>query len=281
MRGNITVAAERQSASSRSAAEPERPRKTRSDSVLRMSPPGGARLAQLAALANGKPAVGPVVQRTKKEADQLIDSGRTWNREIWVKAQNSTDLAAMMNAKFEEMGFTVRRGWQPYDPVVRGKGATAKSYGTLMQNIAKKGGAKQAKLFLKWMTDDSTTFDMLPEELRELAAITHFAEVGRGYEAALGDLKSFLESVANGEATASKADLNAAFAPSLTYKQDSFEKIGEYKPMSDDESDTESDGEISDDEAMEMSAEGATKESKKRRGKLRSGKVRTDTSGTS
>jgi hypothetical protein len=69
------------------------------------------------------------------------------------------------------------------------------------------GGVQAAQDFLDWKNGDKTLKE-LPEVLRMLAVITHFAEVARGYSADLEKLTAHMEKIANiqGNNKASRGD---------------------------------------------------------------------------
>jgi hypothetical protein len=161
----------------------------------------------------------------KATSQNLFALGRQWGTAM-VRVGNKLtlspqDKAAIDKSLMEICGFTVYTVWQANDPFIRAVGKRGKAYKTIMQTCASKsdGGADEARSFVLWHAGQAT-FDSLSESMRDLAVITHVAEVGRGYTIqALRDLILFLAEVANGEATWS--NLKNRYPAALTAKEDS------------------------------------------------------------
>lgn len=165
---------------------------------------------------------------SKQEAAAFVNDGRNWLAKVWIGKDDGyrDTLINGMNEVFEKADFKIRigRGWQPYDPVVRVNGSPH-TYASLVTWASQQadGGVDVADTFLDWATG-TTRLTELSAHLQALAVITHFAEVARGYEAALGSLYSMMQAVKNaGDAAASRAvwvNFNVHFAPSLKYAED-------------------------------------------------------------
>lgn len=125
---------------------------------------------------------------SQAEAEVLIQWGRLWCGHMWIgdNAQKRDELIQAINGQLNSIGFSIGRGWQNYDPVVRKATGRPTSYAQLVAwaNRQPDGGRAAAQLFLNWATDDTTELFHLPLELQDMAIITHFAEVGRGYSLA-------------------------------------------------------------------------------------------------
>lgn len=162
-----------------------------------------------------------------EEAEALVMWGKAWFGHVWVGNDEKTrDLIIKhANSQLEplKIGFYIKRGWQSYDPVVAG-GKTYR-YSEIADWAAGQtdGGKAAATLFLNWM-NGSTVLSDLPSPLAALALITHFAEVGRGYSSALGDLESWMSALSktSGKSACAKVwrDYRQYYPPALTYKED-------------------------------------------------------------
>ena len=120
-------------------------------------------------------------------------------------------------------GFRVYTVWQKNDPFVRPDGGRGKSYATLIAAAFAEAddGVAWAAQVIDWM-DGKLDFYALPEPMRDLAVITHVAELGRGYgEMSLIALYNFLVDVTNGDR--SWRSLKECYKPALTYAEDSEE----------------------------------------------------------
>jgi hypothetical protein len=161
---------------------------------------------------------------------QLIDFGNSWNAHVRLTPTPGAQVEIIkhLNAFLEILGLQIKRGWQVYDPVVVRPGAKPRTYKDLAAWASQRndGGFGAAKLFLDWCTQPTLIqLRDLPPELQELAVITHFAEVGRGYGKQIiqTQLIPWMQAiVAAGPAGAAAIwnDYNARYAPSLTYKVD-------------------------------------------------------------
>lgn len=165
---------------------------------------------------------------SKEEAKALIAWGKAWWGSVWVGDDAKSRDLIIKHANDQllplKVGFYIKRGWQSYDPVVAG-GKTYR-YSEIAEWAAGQddGGKSAAAMFLKWMKK-STKLTALPKQLAALALITHFAEVGRGYESALDLLEDWMKEIASGANAKTCAQIWRAYTsyypPALTYKQDS------------------------------------------------------------
>lgn len=124
-----------------------------------------------------------------------------------------------VNDNLNDVGAKLGRGWQDHDPVIRLNGRPG-SYSTIAAwaKIQANGGKDEAQRFLNWAEGDEVTLADLPDKLKELAIITHLAEVGRGYSSCLGSqLYPWLREIVDGSKT---WDDYKEYSPSLTYKED-------------------------------------------------------------
>jgi hypothetical protein len=167
---------------------------------------------------------------SQAEVELLIAYGRQWYGVAWVEGDNHArdGLVAGLNGGFAAagLGLTVRRGWQHYDPVVRVNN-TAHSYASITAWAAghADGGRNVAAQLCQWFTNPAVTLATLPPMLRELAVLTHFCEVGRGYESSIYEkLSPWLDSIANAPTAAAARALwhnyTSEYPPSLRYDQD-------------------------------------------------------------
>lgn len=164
---------------------------------------------------------------SEEEAVTLVQWGKAWFGYVWVG--NDTDTRDLIITRFNEQrmvsdaGYYIKRGWQNYDPVVAG-GKTYR-YSEIAEWAAgqKDGGKESAALFLDWM-NGTTILSDLPAPLAALALITHFAEVGRGYSSALGDLEKWIKTLSKasdkGACAKGWRDYRSYYPPALTYKED-------------------------------------------------------------
>ena len=192
---------------------------------------------------SGPGASGQVVQMVK--ASELEAIGKQWHKEIWVRA-DSSKKAEMIRAIETETGFKSGTVFQAYDLYIRGAGPSA--YKDIVKTLVK----KDAETFLSFLNDE-VEFENLGGNLPKLAVIVCVSETGRGYS--IEEMKAFMEKIIAGETTWSGVKEN--YAPSLTYKEDAFGKVGEYTGMDEAEDQGEEMEEvdeeaISDDEATEM-----------------------------
>jgi hypothetical protein len=167
---------------------------------------------------------------SRAEADELIGYGRFW----FAKVKLGTDYVARdgliqhLNGIFTSVPLPIRlsRGWQPDDPVIRVGGRSHRYADVAAWASGQQDGGRQAaQTFRDWYEGDNVTLSALPPQLQALAAITHLAEVGRGYWVALEtELMPWIADIADAanaqDARAAWANYTTAFPPSLTYAQD-------------------------------------------------------------
>lgn len=159
---------------------------------------------------------------SKAEAAVFIQWGRLWSAHVWINddAQKRDELISVINRQLNSLGFQIGRGWQNYDPVVRKATGRPTSYAQLVAWAARQpdGGRAAAQMFFNWATDDTTGLLHMPTELQDMAIITHFAEVGRGYVSSLElQLYPLMADIAAGRKT--WGNIND-FSPSLKYAED-------------------------------------------------------------
>jgi len=188
-------------------------------------------------------APGEVVQMVK--ASELQAIGRQWHSEIWIRSDVSKKKE-MIEKIEKDTGFKSGTVFQAYDLYIRGAGPSA--YKDIVKSLVK----KDAETFLSFLNNE-VDFENLGGNLPKLAVIVCVSETGRGYD--LDEMRGFMEKIISGETTWSGVKEN--YAPSLTYKEDAFGKIGEYKPGDEGEGHNEEMSEedeepISEDEATEM-----------------------------
>lgn len=87
------------------------------------------------------------------------------------------------------------------------------------------GGVAVAQQFVNWASDNTTTLANLPDHLKALAVITHFAEIGRGYKHAVGaNLYPWILEISQATNAQTARDLwngyRDRFPPSLKYDED-------------------------------------------------------------
>lgn len=158
----------------------------------------------------------------REEADILIQWGRWWFGHMWIRGdtQMRDQLIDHVNGELNAIGFSIGRGWRDYDPVVRRVGARPSTYANIAAWASRQadGGRAVAQQMLDWARGDDVYLSDLPTELQDLAIITHFAEVGRGYASALElELYPLLEGIVAGSRT--WGDYRE-FSPSLKYAED-------------------------------------------------------------
>lgn len=163
-----------------------------------------------------------------EEATALINDGRNWCAEVWMK--NNTvyrdTMILKMNEALNSLNIKVGRGWQQYDPIVKVNNKPH-TYAALITWAIQQpdGGIEVAKQFQKWYSTSTVKLSELPDHLKALAVITHFAEVGRGYAISI-DLKlyTWIDSIVNAASKEEAKSLwlayNSKFPPSLKYDQD-------------------------------------------------------------
>lgn len=159
---------------------------------------------------------------SQAEAAVFIQWGRMWFAHVRISdnAQKRDEMISVINRQLNALGFKIGRGWQDYDPVVRKATGRPTSYAQLVGWASRQGdgGKAAAQMFLNWATDAETGLLHMPTELQDMAIITHFAEVGRGYASALTDqLYPLMAAIAGGKKT--WGNMND-FSPSLKYAED-------------------------------------------------------------
>lgn len=167
---------------------------------------------------------------SKAEADALVTLGKHWFAHVWLKndATERNRIILHMNHDFLRMNLTLRvyKGWQPYDPVVK-VGGKAHTYAGLVTWAASQqdGGVEVAKEFREWYGGAQLELKDLPPHLQAFAVITHFAEVARGYKAALKDfLYDWIDDIAAAKSRQDAIGLwhtyRDRFPPSMKYDED-------------------------------------------------------------
>lgn len=163
-------------------------------------------------------------QYEKATSQNLFQLGKLWGLAM-VRVGNKLTLSAEKKGEInkslvEICGFTVYTVWQANDPFVRAVDKRGKAYTTIMQACASKPdkGADEARAFVLWHAGQAS-FESLSESMRDLAVITHVAEVGRGYTIqALKELMEYLVEAANGQE--SWHHLKLRYPAALTAKED-------------------------------------------------------------
>ncbi len=148
---------------------------------------------------------------------EVMSAGRLWHAKVWIQGDNEArdEIIKNFNPMIQGIGFSVSRGFQPYDPVVR----PARKY-TAIAAVLDGNAKKNAGLFYAFMIG-SISLEDLPPTLQELALIVYFAEVGRGYSGTIDTLAGWVVEINQGRSTWS--DVKVEFAPSLTYAEDAKE----------------------------------------------------------
>lgn len=216
--GHTAVGAGRVPAPARTPAARSRP--TESE-LLRLQRVAGNRAVVRAAAAPQRRGGEPVIQRTT--AADIKSAGILWYAKVWQQKDNAADRASIIenfNKMIAGTGFTVGRGYKDYDPVVR----PARKY-TVIAAELDKNAAANAATFAAFLAN-AVTLESLSKPLAELALITCFAEMGRGYKTSvLESLEKWVGDIAAG--TAKWSDVKKEFDPALTYKEDAAKNWGE------------------------------------------------------
>ncbi|MER6444050.1 hypothetical protein [Streptomyces venezuelae] len=162
-------------------------------------------------------------------ANQLAFLGRLWHAYVWLEPDTTTATDARskicdaINGQLATAKIKITRGFQAYDPVVRR--GRPKRYIALAETLSSPtdGGQGQATAIIEWIKG-ARTLSTLDEAAQELAVITHFAELGRGYSSELDALyKRLAEIAGTGSAAKSRTlweNLATKWSPVLTYKED-------------------------------------------------------------
>lgn len=161
-------------------------------------------------------------------AQQMVKYGHIWRAFVGLAKDsgNAGDrklIIDALNVQLDGAGLKVNRGFQAYDPTVRGSGRP-KKYIALAETMGGNadGGAGEATAILRWMTG-AAGIGTLSDAAKDFAVITHFAEVGRGYTGAPRELADLLRSIAGAKPAAAKqqwAALATTWTPATTYAQD-------------------------------------------------------------
>jgi hypothetical protein len=166
----------------------------------------------------------------KGSTTQIQGYGKLWFKYVWADISSGTTtgdrdvVSASISGMLGEHGMRVSRGWQQYDPTVRA--GRPKKYVTLCASLAGEsdGGVASAKALVKWM-EGTTDLSTLTGPAQEIAVITHFAEVGRGYISTLPEMYQMVQAIAGAGSKAAAVsawnDFPNHYAPALTYAQDS------------------------------------------------------------
>ncbi|MBN6040238.1 RHS repeat-associated core domain-containing protein [Amycolatopsis sp. 195334CR] len=174
-------------------------------------------------------------------AEELVNLGRHWNSQVWMKNGSKADTKAYLDSLpphtkigLDHHGIKLNHGFQQYDPVVRMDGHKLTSYQGFVDKVtAGPDGGKHAAADLNDWASGRKTFDQLPQHVKDMATITHFAEVGRGYSydvAKFNDKMGDIAKMNPADAAAEWKKVNDWFPPSLTYKQDTTGTIGNFTP---------------------------------------------------
>jgi len=158
------------------------------------------------------------------EAETMIRMGEDWLRGVWLgndadRATTRSYIITQTNSRFGDLGLSLNRGWQPYDPVIRRNGG-ASTYAQIATWATNQNdhGVHAAQQLLDWAQGHNVRMEDLPLQLQDFAMITHLAEVGRGYRSALtSQLYPLLQDIVSG--SRSWNDYRD-FSPSLTYDED-------------------------------------------------------------
>jgi len=166
---------------------------------------------------------------SRTEAEAFIREGKFWLANVWIRGdyQERDNMLQRLNATFERVQLLIRisRGWQHYDPVVRVNGKPH-TYAALVLEMTSSddGGIGGAQTFREWYSGNNVTLQDLALDLLALAVITHFAEVGRGYESSLVLLYGWIDDICNAGSKQAAIGLwntyGDRFPPALKYDQD-------------------------------------------------------------
>lgn len=200
--------------------------------ILAMQATAGNRAVTSLVTSLSKHRAGASVQRTPDEANELTSRGRAWNARVWMQkdyARARGELLVDMNSLLASWGASATAGHGPWgsnghDPVVRTGRALSYSAMVGAARSQSDGGIQYAKDFQAWYSSDKQ-LTQLPLEMKALALITHWAEVGRGYSSSVaGPLYSWISEIASArtkkEASALWGAVGERFPPALTYKED-------------------------------------------------------------
>jgi hypothetical protein len=181
------------------------------------------------------------------------------------------ELIAEMNKRLGEFGMTatVKRGWQPYDPLVVTGAAMTYANITKAAQSEDDGGVAYAQQLRGWFDDDTELSD-LPRPMYALAIISHWAEVARGYVSELDALYEWIDQIADAESPAEAKRLWGAYRtrypPSLKYAEDAKMEWANDDPSGDDEQEKRDDAAMDIDEDDEENPGGALTDTRLRSG---------------
>jgi hypothetical protein len=155
------------------------------------------------------------------KASELINLGRLWNTNVWMKNKENQDQD-VRGAILEEVndkvhGFSVGPVYQEYDLFVRGPGPGA--YNDIVKSLTVEH-AKQLQEFF----GDNINLSSLDQDLKKLAIMVCVAEKGRGYSEQ--EFTAFLDKIVTRETNF--ASIEHEYPPSLPYRKDTFGKDGQY-----------------------------------------------------
>lgn len=155
-------------------------------------------------------------QRPEVRSENLMGTGYQWFGEVQL-AEHPDRGGTIERFDALKTEFTLGRGWQPRDPVIRPSSGKPRSYNDLVA-IFERNPIGYAQEFLGFLNNESSLAE-LSREVQEFAVITHVAEVGRGYgKTSLKKLGVFMEKIIAG--TSRWSDIKKEYFPSLTYKED-------------------------------------------------------------
>ncbi|WP_020499654.1 hypothetical protein [Sciscionella marina] len=169
-------------------------------------------------------------------SEELSAIGKHWNRQNWLQAANKTqaydsleDLPLKTTSALNQHGISLRPGWWGHDPVIQAHGHKLTSYDGFVGRVSGKpdGGRQDAQHLHEW-ANGRRQFRDLPPHLKDMAAITHVAENGRGYTADVVNFNHEMGRIAqmNPQQAAQRwREMGEWFPPKHTAKTD-----GEYLP---------------------------------------------------
>jgi hypothetical protein len=163
--------------------------------------------------------------------NDLIDYGRNWHSQSWIGTENPNQAGTSANQNLQnikdhlaEHGLGAQRSpFVQHDPLIRNDGQLT-TYAQLSSSLARQpdGGAGAARQLSEWI-DGERGFEDLPQNLRDFAAITHFAETARGYSSDVDDLGHNLDAIGRmdpQDAAAEWRRIKEWFPPAMTREED-------------------------------------------------------------
>nr|WP_245370739.1 RHS repeat-associated core domain-containing protein [Amycolatopsis magusensis] len=175
-------------------------------------------------------------------ADELANLGRHWHSQVWMKPGNHASTKAYLDSLppytkigLDHHGIKLGPGFQQYDPVVKMDGRKPTSYNDFVNNVTAPGGdgGKSAAADLNDWAKGRKDFADLPPHVKDMATITHFAEVGRGYSYDVAKFDQKMSDISKMTPDAAAAEwkrMSEWFPPKLTYAQDSTGTAGNFTP---------------------------------------------------